>query len=340
MVESWSEGNCDYLVGGDRGAIRSFIDPNLYGDPDTYLGTNWVTTAGCVPSSGNDNCGVHTNSGVQNRYFHLLSEGGSGTTDFGVPYNVTGISRFSARQIQYRALTVYLNSSSQYIDARRAALQSAWDLYGQCSAEIIAVGDAWHAVGVESQSPPFSQNFCGNYPASGTFMQSISLTTAANGCATTITPSATAVYFTARDNVILYPGFIAQAGSNFTAYLEPCSSTMWRTGSDITMSDAERGIVNSVMAVQDEAINESNDISIAPNPFNSKFEISINLMTAENAKIVIYNTLGVKVKDVINRNLSEGLNKLSFDCRDLSTGVYMVEINVGDAKTVKRIVKN
>ncbi len=221
MVESWSEGNCDYLVGGDRGAIRSFIDPNLYGDPDTYLGTNWVTTAGCVPSSGNDNCGVHTNSGVQNRYFHLLSEGGSGTTDFGVPYNVTGISRFSARQIQYRALTVYLNSSSQYIDARRAALQSAWDLYGQCSAEIIAVGDAWHAVGVESQSPPFSQNFCGNYPASGTFMQSISLTTAANGCATTITPSATAVYFTARDNVILYPGFIAQAGSNFTAYLEP-----------------------------------------------------------------------------------------------------------------------
>lgn len=340
MVESWSEGNCDYLVGADRGAIRSFINPNAYGHPDTYNGTNYVATAGCTPSSGNDQCGVHTNSSVQNRYFYLLAEGGSGTTDFGVPYNVTGITRFKARQIAYRALTVYLTSGSQFIDARRAALQSAWDLYGQCSPEIIAVGDAWHAVGVESQSAQFSKNFCGNYPASGTFMQSISLTTAANGCATTITPSSTAVYFTARDNVILYPGFIAQAGSNFTAYLEPCSSTMWRSSSDVTMSDAERGVIGNTQAIQDEPGQDADGVSIAPNPFNSKFELSINLIKGERTNLAIYNALGVKVREMKEKNLSEGLHKLTFDCSDLATGVYMIEINLGDTKTVKRIVKN
>jgi len=340
MVESWSEGNCDYLVGNDRGAIRSFINPNAYGDPDTYNGTNYVATVGCTPSSSNDNCGVHTNSSVQNRYFHLLSEGGTGTTDFGVPYNVSGITRFSARSIQYRALTFYLNSSSQFIDARAASLHAAWDLYGQCSNEIIQVGNAWHAVGVESQSAQFVNDYCGTYPASGSFLQAISLATGANGCAMTITPSATTVYLTARDNVIMYPGFIAQSGSNFVAYIEPCSSTMWRTSSDVTMSDAEKGVVNNVLAVQDAVANEADGISIAPNPFNSKFELSLNLIKGENAKIVIYNTLGVKVKDVIDRNLSEGLNKLTFDCKDLSTGVYMIEINIGDTKTVKRIVKN
>jgi Zn-dependent metalloprotease len=54
MVESWSEGICDYLVGADRGAIRSFINPNNYGDPDTYKGTNWYTgtadNGGVIPT--------------------------------------------------------------------------------------------------------------------------------------------------------------------------------------------------------------------------------------------------------------------------------------------------
>ncbi len=340
MVESWSEGSCDYLVGADRGAIRSFINPNLYGDPDTYNGTNYVTTVGCVPANANDQCGVHTNSGVQNRYFHLLSEGGSGTTDFGVAYNVTGISRFKARQIQYRALTFYLNSSSQFIDARAASLAAAWDLYGQCSQEIISVGDAWHAVGVESQSAQFSKNFCGNYPASGTFMQAISLATAANGCATTITPSATNVYFTARDNVILYPGFIAQAGSNFTAYLEPCSSTMWRTSSEVNMSDAEKGITNSVQAIEDATANATADnISISPNPFNSTFELDIKMEKGDKAKIEIYNALGMKVKEVMDRDLSEGINRIHFDAGDMAQGVYMLEVKIGDTKSSKRIVK-
>ena len=161
MVESWSEGNCDYLVGGDRGAIRSFITPKSYNDPDTYLGKQ-VGFHQLYPCKSNDYCGVHTNSGVQNHWFYLLSEGGSGTNDKGDKYNVTGITRFKARLIAYRGLTTYLTSSSNYIDARAASLHAAWDLYGQCSQEIISVGDAWHAVGVESQSPQFTKNICGN----------------------------------------------------------------------------------------------------------------------------------------------------------------------------------
>ncbi|MEO8146881.1 MAG: M4 family metallopeptidase, partial [Bacteroidia bacterium] len=180
MVESWSEGNCDYLVGADRGAIRSFINPPSYSDsyagsmPDTYLGTGWY-------SGSTDNGGVHHNSSVQNHFFYLLSEGGSGTNDYGWTYNVTGITRFKARLIAYRALTVYMNSSSQYIDARAAMLHAAWDLYGQCSQEIISVGDAWHAVGVEWQATPYTKNICGTF-SSGGFQQAISELDAANGC--------------------------------------------------------------------------------------------------------------------------------------------------------------
>jgi bacillolysin len=346
MVESWSEGNCDYLVGADRGAIRSFIDPNAYGDPDTYLGTNWYT--GTL-----DNGGVHTNSGVQNHWFYLLSEGGSGINDLGQTYNVRGITRFKARLIAYRALTMYLTSTAKYIDARKATLEAAWDLYGQCSPEIIAVGDAWHAVGVESQSPIFALNACGNYPASGTFVQSISRLTAADGCNTEITPNPTQVYFTARDQVILYPGFKAAEGSNFVAYLEPCSSTRWERASTNTTtpsssldgikSDAEKGLNKQALlnkptpAIPSEIV--SNSISVIPNPFQSTFQLIMNLKEQEKVQVTIYNSQGVKVKEKHILNVSKGINKISFDCTNLAKGIYMVEIYTGNVKTVQKVVK-
>ncbi|HEX5153485.1 MAG TPA: M4 family metallopeptidase [Parafilimonas sp.] len=339
MVESWSEGINDWLVGADRGAIRSFINPNSYGDPDTYKGTNWYTGSA-------DNGGVHTNSSVQNHWFYLLSEGGSGTNDKGESYSVTAITRFKARLIAYRALTEYLTSGSQYIDARKASLQAAWDLYGQCSQEIISVGDAWHAVGVESQSPAYTQNACGSYPASGDWVQAISTTYGGNGCTTTITPSSTTVYFTARDKVILLPGFTAQSGSNFVAYLEPCSSTRWLTPPKEVMSDAEKGVRTPVAskagtsddaALANKTVTES--VAIAPNPFTGSFVVTINAKKDGKAQVSIYNSVGGKVKDQQGVNLVKGANKLSFNGASFTSGVYMLEVNFGDSKIVKKIVK-
>jgi Zn-dependent metalloprotease len=340
MVESWAEGNCDYLVGADRGAIRSFINPNSYGDPDTYKGTNWYTGTG-------DNGGVHTNSSVQNYWFYLLSEGGSGTNDKGESYNVQGITRFKARLIAYRALTQYLTSTSKYIDARKASLQAALDLYGQCSQEIIAVGDAWHAVGVESQSPVYTKNVCGTYPASGTFLQAISSLTAANGCTTTVT-AGSAVYFTARDKVVLYPGFTATSGSNFTAYLEPCSSTSYLTTPKEIMSDAEKGLRSAVISMTNTAesaleskialaVNEN--VSVAPNPFSGSFMLTINAKKDGKAQVVIYNSIGVKVQQQTGINLKKGMNKIPFNTPSLLQGTYMLEVNFGDSKIMKKIIK-
>ena len=146
-IEKFASGTNDWLMGddigagGSGGALRSMSNPNAYGDPDTYQGTNWYSGSG-------DNGGVHTNSGVQNFWFYVLSEGKSGTNDKGDSYNVTGIGMDKAAAIAYRNLTVYLNSNSQYSDARNGAIQAAIDLYGAGSAEEIATTNAWYAVGV------------------------------------------------------------------------------------------------------------------------------------------------------------------------------------------------
>ncbi|MGV6828749.1 MAG: M4 family metallopeptidase [Flavobacteriales bacterium] len=145
-IENYTLGSNDWLMGDDigiggSGAFRSMSNPNTFGDPDTYLGTNWYTGSG-------DNGGVHINSGVQNFWYYLLTVGGSGTNDNGDAYSVSGIGIIKASNIAYRNLTVYLNSNSQYADARTGAIQAAIDLYGAGSAEEIATTNAWHAVGV------------------------------------------------------------------------------------------------------------------------------------------------------------------------------------------------
>jgi len=146
-IEQYAKGNNDWLMGdeigagGSGGALRSFSNPNSFGQPDTYLGTSWYTGSG-------DSGGVHYNSGVQNYWFYLLSTGGTGTNDNGDAYSVANIGMEKAAAVAYRNLSVYLGVNSQYSDARDGAIQSAIDLYGEDSIEHQAVTNAWHAVGI------------------------------------------------------------------------------------------------------------------------------------------------------------------------------------------------
>ncbi|MEP2024356.1 M4 family metallopeptidase, partial [Reichenbachiella sp.] len=130
--------------------FRSMSNPKAYGDPDTYGGTYWVSQ-NCTPSSGNDYCGVHTNSGVTNHWFYVLAAGESGTNDVSDTYSVTGIGVDDAAAITWRTESVYLNSTSDYADFRTYSIQSAVELFGSGSAQEIAVTNSWYAVGVGSE---------------------------------------------------------------------------------------------------------------------------------------------------------------------------------------------
>ena len=146
--------------------------------------------------------------------------------------------------------------------------------------------------------------------------------------------------------MILYAGFKAPAGSRFIAYLEPCSSTMYKgNGADhVTMSDAERGIKTPIVPISKQSpvvenTNASNEISISPNPFKSNFTLTINSKEEQKGRVAIFNSIGIKMQEKASINISKGFNKISFDGSALAEGVYMVEITMGDTKTVRKIMK-
>lgn len=151
--------NGNWLIGEDTGFyLRSMSNPTSTYQPDTYGSNdlNWVEIDGCWPGGNNDLCGLHINSGVQNHWFYLLSNGGSGVNANGDSYNVSGIGIDKAVEIAYRNLTVYLTPDSDYEDAKTYAIQSAIDMYGECpgAQEVISTIDAWYAVGLGEKFVP------------------------------------------------------------------------------------------------------------------------------------------------------------------------------------------
>lgn len=141
-VEYFGQGTgADWLIGKTNFILRDMSNPKAYNNPDTYEGIFWEFSAF-------DNGGVHINSGVQNYWFYLLSEGGSGTNDNNDNYSVSKIGMDTAGAIAYRNLAYYLTVTSQYYDARIGSILSAVDLYGACTNPVEQVIKAWHAVGV------------------------------------------------------------------------------------------------------------------------------------------------------------------------------------------------
>jgi Zn-dependent metalloprotease len=103
-------------------------------------------------SSSVGNLDVHYSSGVANHFAYLLAVG-SGASSYGTSptcngSTVTGIGNDALGKIWYRALTVYMTSSTNYKGARAATLSAATDLYGAGSANYNAVAAAWSAVNV------------------------------------------------------------------------------------------------------------------------------------------------------------------------------------------------
>ena len=150
----------DYVIGEElyannanmSKAIRYMFKPTL----DNY-------SQDCYDPATTPTFEVHGGSGIGNHFFYLLAEGAVVPAGFGAGSwanlspaalvcngntAITGIGRAAAQKIWYRALTVYMTSSTNYAGARAATISASTDLYGGASAQTNAVKAAWSAVNV------------------------------------------------------------------------------------------------------------------------------------------------------------------------------------------------
>ncbi len=75
-----------------------------------------------------------------------------------------------------------------------------------------------------------------------------------------------------------------------------------------------------------------------PNPFNPNTTIEFNITMANQVKLEIYNVMGQKVSTLVNRRMTPGSYKATFDGSGLSSGIYFYQLTAGSHKVVKKMI--
>lgn len=75
-----------------------------------------------------------------------------------------------------------------------------------------------------------------------------------------------------------------------------------------------------------------------PNPFNPVTEIVFRVRQEVSVVLKVYDILGREVKTLINEKMNAGSHRISFDGKDLPSGMYLYAITMGNFHSVKKMV--
>ena len=75
-----------------------------------------------------------------------------------------------------------------------------------------------------------------------------------------------------------------------------------------------------------------------PNPFNSSTTIEFTLVRSAYVSLKIFNTLGQELTTLVSEKLPSGEYKHNWIASELSSGVYLYQLQVGDFVEIKKLV--
>ncbi len=135
---SWSLAH-SFALSPDAKPFRVLDDPNSVQMPAYYKGMFW--------QDAND---VHTNSSIGNLWFTMVADGKQGINEVGTAFNVPALGMDKVGQIVFQVNKDYFTESSDYNAFYLYSVEVAETLYGAGSVEVMAVKEAWKAVGLPS----------------------------------------------------------------------------------------------------------------------------------------------------------------------------------------------
>lgn len=146
LPKTWHVGANTWLIGenGQGGAFRDMAHPKEHGQPENY---GEIRPLQCEPTDPrcctdkNDHCDVHTNSGVPNKAFYLMSQGGEQS---GSRVRALGLPR--VLRFVYGSRLSWA-STTRFRLMRHMTATAALGKKGDCNAWR-QVQHAWNAVGV------------------------------------------------------------------------------------------------------------------------------------------------------------------------------------------------
>ncbi len=75
-----------------------------------------------------------------------------------------------------------------------------------------------------------------------------------------------------------------------------------------------------------------------PNPFNPTTTIKYEIPVTGKVMLSIYNLLGQKVSELVNKNQSAGSYEVTWDAQKFSSGVYLYQLTSGNYSVSKKLL--
>jgi hypothetical protein len=332
----------NWLMGEDMQltaiAERNIANPNSLNHPKYYLGLNWSNT------------NRHANSCVHSHAYYLLSEGGNGINENEGAYSVMGIGIEKTAQIAFRTVSVYLKNIYQnwsggsdprnMINAGFFAIESAKDLFGNCSHESNQVINAFFAIGVVKFLPDVSGGEilaeypvnCITYPSNNSnYIEKFNtIISPGDNCfeGSVIVPFGADVTYAAGTKIVLKHGFKAEQGSRFKAHiycneeLEPIFKIKNTTRQPKHKIDVE---IISNSTLNNENYYNLKSAKIYPNPGNEYFIIHYP-DGADFPKNIIVSDISGRI--VLEKTLISQSTQI--DMSKFDKGIYYIKSNTNN----------
>ena len=75
-----------------------------------------------------------------------------------------------------------------------------------------------------------------------------------------------------------------------------------------------------------------------PNPFNPTTKISFSIPAPSNVNLTVYNILGQKVTELLNKEMNAGSFEVNFNASKLASGIYYYRLQAGDLVSTKKMM--
>lgn len=167
----------------------------------------------------------------------------------------------------------------------------------------------------------------------------------------TTAPNELTVEFTAGDEVVLGPGFVAEYGSDFRAWIEGCSPLLGKTSFDgnsstflpdtsIQNDPALQGIDLSKIGEPDAFLTIP-EIRIYPNPFGETLTVDLEGVWGDNLSVELYDINMRAVCQPYHLGpLDTDIATITLSTSNIPSGIYLVVLKRGNEKlAIKKAVK-
>ncbi len=88
----------------------------------------------------------------------------------------------------------------------------------------------------------------------------------------------------------------------------------------------------------DDGLAKEINFQAYPNPFSESTNLRFSLSESQRIEITAYNALGMEIEQIINKRASQGENIVKWNAPKLQSGIYYLEVNIGNRSFIKEIV--